>query len=213
MERDGKMPKEKESFHFECDDPEVLKKIKKARDEKGSLRDGLMSLLKEKAKENVDEGIESTKETVIEEETLEEDERFPCDKLCKRFRSCTRNAVFSKGEIKAEHCYISKFPYEWTTPDGRDVRLCKFMVFESTQPYGDPDHPYPQCIAKQKDVPFQLPRDRIMRNPEICWSCYKMRKKAREEQFKKKYVKQDYHQRMGDGIDPRSLTYDLGDGY
>jgi len=149
------------------------------------------------------------------EETLEE-ERFPCDKLCKRFRSCTRNAVFSKGEIKAQHCYISKFPYEWTTPDGRDVRLCKFMVFESTQPYGDPDHPYPQCIAQQKDVPLQLPRDRIMRNPEICWSCYMMRKKAREEQFNKqqvkKYIKQDY-QRRGDGIDARSLSYDLGDGY
>jgi len=205
------MPKDKEIFTFECDDPELLKKIREARKNKGSLHDALMSLLKEQVKENIEKGIESTNETVIEEETLQEDERFPCDKLCKRFRSCTRNAMFSKGEIKEEHCYISKYPYEWTTPDGRVVRLCKFMFFESTQPFGDPDDPYPTCMAKQKDVPFQLPKDRKIRNPEMCWFCYKMRKKAREDQFKKKYVREDNRRAKVDWGDSEGFdTFSLG---
>ena len=103
----------------------------------------------------------------LETEPLDEEEYFDCHKLCKKERTCTSNAMFDLKEIKALNCYVSKYPYEWTTPDGRDVRVCKFMVFSRGFPH-DEENPYPKCVAKQKDIIVQLPRDRIMRNPEIC---------------------------------------------
>ena len=123
------------------------------------------------------------------EESLDGDHRFECNELCKKARACTSNAMFELGEIKARNCYVSKYPYEWTTPDGRTVRVCKYMVFPNGFPH-DAENPYPKCVAKQKDITIQLPRDRIMRNPELCWVCYKAQKKSREQKLMKKTVRE-----------------------
>ena len=124
------------------------------------------------------------------EESLD-GEKFECNKLCKKARICTSNAMFELGEIKATNCYVSKYPYEWTTPDGRTVKVCKYMVFPNGFPH-DAENPYPKCVAKQKDITIQLPRDRIMRNPDVCWICYKAQKKAREEKLAKRVIKPSY---------------------
>ena len=136
------------------------------------------------------------------EESLDGDHGFECNKLCKKARTCTSNAMFELGEIKATNCYVSKYPYEWTTPDGRTVKVCKYMVFPNGFPH-DAENPYPKCVAKQKDITIQLPRDRIMRNPDVCWICYKAQKKAREEKLAKRVIKPSYGRRekgyMGEG--------------
>lgn len=109
----------------------------------------------------------------------EQEKRFDCNKLCKKCKICTSNAMFDLGEILALICYVGKYPYEWTTPDGRTVRLCKMMFFARDFPH-DAENPHPKCNAKQKDVPMQLPKDRIIRDPQFCWTCYKLRKQERE---------------------------------
>ena len=60
------MPKDN-VLTFECDDPELLKIIKKLRDQK-SLHDIMMDSLKKTLVQDMEKGIESTKETVIQEE-------------------------------------------------------------------------------------------------------------------------------------------------
>lgn len=116
---------------------------------------------------------------------------FDCHKFCRKFSSCTSRAVNGEvGEIIADQCYVSKYPYEYTTQEGKTVRVCKFMVFPKGFPH-DPKNPYPRCIAKQKDIIIQLPKDRIIRDPEQCWTCYMHRKRAREEAYRIKKTRRD----------------------
>ena len=120
---------------------------------------------------------------------ISDEHSFECNKLCKKFRQCTSPAMFELQEIIAQNCYVSKYPYEWTTPDGRDVRVCKYMVFPNGFPH-DPKNPYPQCIHSKPLV--HLPKDRIVRDPQICWTCYMAQKKAREEKILKKVMRDEY---------------------
>jgi len=123
----------------------------------------------------IEPSIEQSKEIpeILEiepsEQTEIEYERFPCDKLCRKFYRCTNNAMFYLGEIVGSNCFVTRFPTK-----------CWYVIWESTQPQGDPEHPYPKCVAKQKDVPLELPKDRIIRDPEFCWKCIKIRKRQRE---------------------------------
>jgi len=112
-----------------------------------------------------------------------EENYFNCTKLCKRERTCNRTCRNNLDEIIEEGCYVSKFPYEWTTPQGKTVRVCKMMWFPNGNP-NDPEHPYPECVAKQKDIPIQLPKTRLPQDPQLCWTCYMMRKRARETKQK-----------------------------
>lgn len=132
-------------------------------------------VLREEQKGIVETG--KIEEPPIREEG-EEDDYFPCNLLCRKSRSCNSTSRNIKSEIVETGCYVSIYPYEWTAPDGRLVRVCKFMFFSNNFPH-DAEEPYPKCLAKQKDVPIQLAKDHIMRNPQVCWICYKMRKKAR----------------------------------
>lgn len=134
----------------------------------------------EKTQENINNSVKSLNGN-----------RFECNKLCRKFRGCVSSTIFELGEVIANNCYISKYPYEWTTPDGRTVRVCKYMIFPNGFSH-DAKNPYPKCIAKQKDITIQLPQDRIIRNPEICWICYKDQKKAKEQKLVKKAVRQPY---------------------
>lgn len=136
---------------------------------------------------------------IVEINALQQEERysdhdtalFDCHKFCRQFPRCTSRAVNGEiGEIIADRCYVSKYPYQWTTREGKTVRVCKFMVFPNGFP-DDPKNPYPRCIAKQKDIIIQLPKDRIMRNPENCWTCYMDQKKVREEADRIKKVRRD----------------------
>ena len=106
--------------------------------------------------------------------------------------------MFIKGEINADNCYVSKYPYTWNTPDGKTINVCKFMRFEKNMAH-DLENPYPSCIAKQKDVPFQLPKDRIIRDPQLCWFCYKLQKKEREQKLYKKATRYDGTIKFGHG--------------
>jgi hypothetical protein len=119
-----------------------------------------------------------------EENNRQDDDVFDCRRLCKTFPRCTNNAMNSLGEVLASHCYRTKYPYKWKTPDGKIVSLCPFMVFRTDS--DDPSNPYPQCIAKQTDVPFRLPKNQIITDPQICWNCYKTRKAARKEREKQR---------------------------
>ena len=120
----------------------------------------------------------------IEEEVEEEPLKFDCNKLCKKHETCTSNAMFDSEEIKALNCYISMYPYEY-----KGNRVCKFMFFPEGFPH-DPENPYPQCINPKPLV--HMPRDRIIQNPQICWVCYKLQKKAREKELLKKVVREDF---------------------
>lgn len=135
-----------------------------------------------------------------------ETEKFDCNKLCKKARQCTSNAMFDLGEIKTLNCYVSKYPYEWTTPDGRTVRLCRYMIFPNGFPH-DPENPYPKCIAKQTDLHIQLPKDHIMRNPQVCWTCYKLRKKAEEQAREKTREKELWSRQPKVNWDPNSRNF------
>jgi len=136
---------------------------------------------------------------IVEINALQEEERysdhetalFDCHKLCRQFPRCTSRAINAEiGEIIADRCYVSKYPYQWTTREGKTVRVCKFMVFHKGFP-DDPKNPYPRCIAKKKDVPFELPKDRIMLEPEQCWICYKTQKRARQEADRIEKIRRD----------------------
>lgn len=105
-----------------------------------------------------------------EEPQIAEDIPFPCYKLCRKFRSCTLNAQGELGEILAIHCYESKYPYQYRTLKNY-IRTCPFAYFPNNTPH-NAEYPYPQCQARQKDVPFELPKDRLIRNPQLCWECY-----------------------------------------
>lgn len=108
---------------------------------------------------------------------------FNCQKLCKKFDKCREEmntSINILNEIDIANCYVTKFPYDWKTPDGRKVRVCKFMVFKRAFPH-DIENPYPQCIAKAADRFVDIPKDHIMRDPQICWICVKLRKKARDQ--------------------------------
>jgi len=111
---------------------------------------------------------------------------FPCSLLCKKARGCLSHSMGVKDEIARSKCYEPRYPYEWTDPQGTYHRLCPWMSFARGVP-NDVDNPYPTCIAKSKDVPIQQPKDRIMRNPENCWTCYLQRK----AEFTKHYIKED----------------------
>lgn len=136
---------------------------------------------------------------IPQEETIEKD-YIDCNLLCKKARSCTSNAMNSKGEIDARNCYQSAFPYQFHTPQGKIFRLCPFMQFSQNYP-NNPYEPYPTCIAKQIDIPFNLPKDRTMRNPQLCWNCYmarkEMRQKEREDQRFRGQPRVDWHQAEG----------------
>lgn len=115
---------------------------------------------------------------------------FDCTMLCKKQKTCNSVSRNMLDEIIEENCYVSKYPYEWRTREGKYVRLCEFMVFPRGFPH-DAKNPYPQCIAKQKDARVQLPKDRIIKNPEICWICYKKRKEERKKAREKRELEQE----------------------
>ena len=104
----------------------------------------------------------------------DDDDYFDCTKLCRNQRSCNRVGRNSISEIEETGCYITRFPYKYK---GR--RQCEFMTFE-THP-SDVKSPFPKCMAKQKEAEIQLPKDRIMRDPDACWTCYT---KRREKEMK-----------------------------
>jgi hypothetical protein len=132
-------------------------------------------------------------EVFSNEEEPSENNYFNCNKLCKKARTCTSNAMNDLSEINARTCYTSKFPYYFVPKEGKNagsfIRICKFMKFKRDMS-DDPTDPYPECIAKQTDVPIQLPKDRIMNDPQVCWDCYKIQKQKRNEEYQKKQWKQ-----------------------
>jgi hypothetical protein len=132
------------------------------------------------------------------EEVEEEDDFFDCNRLCKRARQCTSNAMNHLGEIVASNCYVSKYPYEWTTPDGRTVKLCNFMFFPNGFP-DDPENPYPVC--RNPKPKLIIPKDGIIRDPQICWTCYKLQKRERQEKLYRKTVRDDYASKPYQNID------------
>jgi len=119
----------------------------------------------------------------------EEDDFFDCMKLCKKGRTCVCSGYEHLEEIKVLNCYVSKYPYEWNTPDGRTVRVCKFMFFSRNFPH-DEENPYPTCLNPKPLV--HIPKDRIVRDPQVCWTCYKLQKKAREEKLLRKAMRDEY---------------------
>ena len=103
-----------------------------------------------------------------------DDDYFNCTKFCKKQRMCNSPSRNILSEIIENGCYVGTYPYKY-----KGHRVCKFMQFETHE--NDPEHPFPKCIARQKDLPVQLPKDHIMRDPQFCWKCYKIRKYAREK--------------------------------
>jgi hypothetical protein len=91
-----------------------------------------------------------------------------------------------KGEIRVNNCFATKYPYKWTTPDGRTVILCRFMVFPNNFP-DDIDNPHPECINPKPKV--IIPKDHIIKDPQICWTCYKLQKKERTQKLYQKTVR------------------------
>lgn len=137
--------------------------------------------------------IEKKPSEIVDSETTETDNSnfFDCQKLCRNYPKCRENmntSINMKNEIDIANCYTSKFPYDWTTPDGRTVRVCKFMIFKRGVPY-DLDNPYPKCIAKPKDRFVDIPKDHVITDPQICWTCVKLRKKAREQKIVDRAIK------------------------
>lgn len=115
---------------------------------------------------------------------VEEEPKFDCNLLCKKARGCTRNTMFYMDEIIAAMCYVSKYPYKYFTKNGKQI-TCAFAYFKNRFPH-DPENPFPRCLAKQKDIPIQLPKDRIIRDPQICWTCWKIRQKQKHEKMVKR---------------------------
>jgi hypothetical protein len=139
------------------------------------------------------ESIEETTALALpaELEASTENNYFDCNQLCKKAPRCNSNHRDQLDEIKGALCYVSTFPY-YFDPQGNDQYPCRcsYAKFKSSQPYGDPENPYPECTALQKDIPFRLPKDYIITDPKQCWLCYFTHKKEKDEQFKKKYIKQ-----------------------
>jgi len=145
---------------------------------------------------------------------------FPCSLLCRKAKGCLSHSMGVKDEIKRAGCYVSRFPYEWTTPKGEWVRVCPWMSFPSGSP-NDVDDPYPTCIAKPKDVSIRQPKDGIMRNPEHCWACFLQRKEKRKAELEERYIKEDHTRALQDPfkgqprVDYSSIesfdTFSLGD--
>jgi hypothetical protein len=131
-----------------------------------SENDVPMGMLKEANPER-DALIKRLKETATTEQ-FQEDDSFNCQKLCKWFYSCMHDeAKYVRGEIEAIKCYEPKYP-----------NYCPYMSFERT--LKDTHFPCPTCLAKQKDAPLELPKDRIIRDPEFCWRCMKIAKAQRQ---------------------------------
>lgn len=106
-------------------------------------------------------------------------DRFPCEILCRNFRGCTSNAMFDLDEIKARNCFRPNYP-----------DYCNYMLWEN--PYmrkGDPEHPHPKCLDRKP--PIAIPKDRIIRNPRICWQCMKIKKRLKEQKMMKKALRGD----------------------
>jgi hypothetical protein len=143
------------------------------------------------------------------EEQPTEDNFFDCARLCKKFDKCRDDMNTSMNmlnEITMQKCYDSTFPF--INPyNGKPS--CQFQEWKRLYA-DDSEHPYPKCNALQKDVPFQLPKDRLIRNPNLCWSCILTKSKKRKEAWNnkqvKKYIKQDYR-RTGDGIDSSTFPW------
>jgi len=112
---------------------------------------------------------------------------FNCQKLCKNYDKCRRDMNTSQNmldEIETAECYETKFPF-FNPYTHKPTCPCQ----EWTSHPDDPNNPYPKCNAKQTDVPFQLPKDRIIRNPDLCWTCVMARSKKRKEAYEKKQLK------------------------
>ena len=131
------------------------------------------------------DGIE-TSDSNLANDSLEilDDDFFDCMKLCKKGRTCVCSGFQHLEEIKALNCYVSNYPYEY-----KGHRVCKFMFFPNGFPH-DEENPYPTCIHPKPLV--HLPKDRIVRDPQICWTCYKLQKKAREEKILRKAIREEY---------------------
>jgi hypothetical protein len=203
------MTKKKETRKLTIEfEPDVREVIEEMQQQRGllSFKDAVQAIIRDwKRKtqksiaqsmdvENKTELIEPSLDSPLEEqETPSENTYFDCNKLCRKARTCTSNAMNDLGEINARNCYTSKFPYYFVPKEGKNagsfIRICKFMKFKRDMS-DDPNDPYPECIAKQTDVPIQLPKDRVMRDPQICWDCYKMQKQKRNEEYQKKQWKQ-----------------------
>jgi hypothetical protein len=119
----------------------------------------------------------------------QEENYFDCETYCRNFRSCTSNAMNDLGEIKANSCYISAYPYKWKTPQGKYVRVCMFMYFPHNDP-NDPDNPCPQCLNNKPEIDLTPKEKQCIGDPQKCWTCVKIRKqnriKQQNEQYKKK---------------------------
>ena len=103
-------------------------------------------------------------------------DRFPCEILCKKFRGCTSNAMFHRDEIEGSNCFRPNYP-----------DFCNYLFWEN--PYrrrGDPQHPYPKCLDRKP--PIAIPKDRIIRNPQICWRCMEIKK---QQKMMKKTLRDD----------------------
>jgi len=142
------------------------------------IREGLIQPTKEEFKERI-------KEDRFHPSDLES---FDCAKLCKKFPQCTSNARGYLGEIDANNCFLTRFPTK-----------CPYQLWLENRA-NDPHNPYPKCIAKQNLIPIGLPKDRIIRDPQTCWTCVTQRKKEREQKQRESKYRGQPRVNWGDDI-------------
>lgn len=115
-------------------------------------------------------------------------ESFDCQKLCKKFPQCTSPAMNYLGEINANNCFLTRFPTK-----------CPYQQWLGNEA-NDPHNPYPKCIAKQNLIPIGLPKDRIIKDPQTCWTCVTQRKKLREQKQRESEYRGQPRVNWGDDI-------------
>ena len=158
--------------------PSFSKFIKKNLDEVERLKEEIKTLRENNGHTQL--------ETPQDHDALDGDgDRFPCEILCRKFRGCTSNAMFERDEIEGSHCYRPNYP-----------DFCNYLFWEN--PYrrrGDPQHPYPKCLDRKP--PIAIPKDRIIRNPQICWQCMKIKKGMKEQNRLQQMAKKTLRDRFG----------------
>jgi len=127
-------------------------------------------------------------------------ELFNCRLLCKKWQDCPYGQSSTLNQILDRHCFESRFPTR-----------CKYQLWTSGKPENDPANPYPKCIAKQKDVPVQLPKDRTIKDYQFCWNCIMIGKKQREQKLSNKVTGGYRGPRVDWGDNEGYDAFDLGD--
>lgn len=103
----------------------------------------------------------------------EENTRFPCNILCKRFPSCVNGHIYYLPDIVDLLCYKGRFPNK-----GGQRDQCVYIKWETHE--HDAQNPYPTCLIPQRETVTNLPKDRFIRDPSDCWTCIDLRREKRQ---------------------------------